>query len=59
MQVELLLFTSTTVIVTVFAPMFAHVNALGVTAKLAIPHASLDALLTANESILARPVLLK
>jgi hypothetical protein len=39
--------------------MFAHVNALGVTAKLAIPHASLDALLTANESILTRPVLLK
>ena len=58
MQVELLPFTSTTVIVTVFAPMFAHVKLVGVTAKLAIPHASLDALLTANESILTRPILL-
>jgi hypothetical protein len=56
-QIELLPFTSVTVIVTVFAPMFAQVNVLGLTTKLARPHASLDALLTASESILALPVL--
>jgi len=58
-HVELLPFTSTTVIVTVFEPMFAHVNVLGVTAKLAIPHASLDALFTARESIVRLPVLFR
>ena len=58
-HVELLLFTSITVIVTVFAPTFAHVKLLGLTAKLAIPHASLVPLLTANESILAKPTLLR
>jgi hypothetical protein len=52
-HIELFPFTSVTVIVTVFAPMFAQVNVFGLTTKLAIPHASLDALLTANESILA------
>ena len=56
-HVELFPFTSMTVIVTVFAPMFAHVNAVGVTAKLAIPQASLDALFTAKESIVRLPVI--
>jgi hypothetical protein len=56
-HIELLPFTSVTVIVTVFAPMFAQVNVLGLTTKLARPHASLDALLTASESILTLPVL--
>jgi hypothetical protein len=58
-HVELFPFTSMTVIVTVFAPMFAHVNAVGVTAKLAIPQASLDALFTAKESIVRLPVLFR
>jgi hypothetical protein len=48
-------FTSVTVIVTVFAPMFAQVKLLGLTAKLAIPHASLEPLSTASESMEAAP----
>jgi len=50
---------SVTVIVTVFAPIFAHVKLFGLTAKLEIPHASLDALFTDNESIVRLPVLFK
>jgi hypothetical protein len=38
--------------------MFAHVNVLGVTAKLAIPHASLETLFTAIESIVKVPVII-
>ena len=43
--------------VTVFAPRFEQVKLLGLTAKLAMPHASLDALFTAKESMLAFPLL--
>jgi len=57
--VELFPCTSVTVIVTVLAPEFEHVNACGDTEKLAIPHASEEPLFTANESIEALPVLSK
>ena len=54
-HVEAFPFTSVTVIVTVFAPMFAQVKLLGLTAKLAIPHASLEPLSIASESMEAAP----
>ena len=50
---------SVTVIVTVFAPIFAHVKLFGLTAKIAIPQVSLDPLFTANESIVRLPVLFR
>jgi len=50
---------SVTVIVTVFTPIFEQVKLLGLTTKLAIPHASLDPLFTANESIVRLPVLFR
>jgi hypothetical protein len=54
--VELFPCTSVTVMVTVFAPELAQVNAFGDTEKLAIPQASEEPLFTANESIATLPV---